>query len=217
MRPLMLLAASLLLTATAQAQPVRFEAGMHYKMVQPVQPTNNAEKIEVVEVFGYLCPHCNNFQPFIEPWSKRQADYVEYLRMPVVFQRAWEPFARFYYATEALGVLGQAHPAIFKAIHNDRQRFRNDEDLAAFVTQFGVSAEDYEKAAKSFAVDTKIRRATTMAQRYGVTGTPSVIINGKYLVTAKMAGGHAEFIEVIEYLVGLEGAELQKMLESAES
>ena len=89
--------------------------------------------------------------------------------------------------------------------------------LAAFVAPFGITAEDYDKAAKSFAVDTKIRRSTTMAQRYGVTGTPSVIINGKYLVTAKMAGGHAELIEVIEYLVGLEGAALQKRIETAAS
>ena len=142
MRPLMLLAASLLFLATAQAQPVRFEAGVHYKMVQPVQPTNDANKIEVVEVFGYLCPHCHNFQPFIEPWSKRQAETVDYQRMPVVFQRAWEPFARCYYASEALGILDQAHPAIFTAIHTERQRLRTNGDLAAFVTQFGVSAED---------------------------------------------------------------------------
>ena len=215
MRQLMLLAITLLLTATAQAQPVRFEAGVHYMMVQPAQPTNDAGKVEVVEVFGYLCPHCANFQPFIEPWSKQKPEFVEFRRMPVVFQRAWEPFARFYYASEALGILDQAHPAIFKAIHTERQRLRSDEDLGAFVSQFGVSADDYATAARSFAVDTKIRRSTTMSQRYGVTGTPSVIINGKYRVTAKMAGGHAELIEVIEYLVNLEGGELQKKLEQA--
>ena len=83
MRPLMLLAASLLLTATIQAQPVRYQAGVHYKMVQPAQPTNDADKVEVVEVFGYLCPHCQNFQPYIGSWSDRQPDYVEFLRMPV--------------------------------------------------------------------------------------------------------------------------------------
>ena len=215
MRQLMLLVTLLMLTAAAQAQPVRFEVGVHYKMVQPAQPTNNADKVEVVEVFGYLCSHCNNFQPFIDSWSERQPESVDYLRMPVVFQRAWGPFARFYYATEALGILGQAHPAIFKAIHTDRQRLRSDEDLAGFVSQFGVSAEDYQRAARSFAVDTKMRRAVTMAQRYGVTGTPSVIVNGKYLVTASMAGGHAEFIEVIEFLVSLEGEVLQERVEQA--
>ena len=210
MKLLMLLASGLLLAATATAQPVRFEAGVHYKMVQPAQPTNDANKVEVVEVFGYLCPHCSNFQPFIEAWSKRQPESVEYLRMPVVFQRAWEPFARFYYATEALGILDQAHPAIFNALHTEHQRIRTEGDLADFVSQFGVSSADYEKAARSFAVDTKMRRGVSMGQRYGVTGTPSVIVNGKYLVTAKMAGGLTEFIQVIEFLVGLESDALQQ-------
>ena len=210
----LLLATSLLLAATADAQPVRFEAGVHYKMVQPAQPTNNADKVEVLEVFGYLCPSCSHFQPFIEAWSKGQAESVDYLRMPVVFQPAWKPFARFYYAAEALGILDQAHPAIFRAIHIERQRIRTDGDLANFVSQFGVSTEDYKKAAHSFSVDAKMRRGATMGQRHGVASTPSVIVNGKYRVTGKMAGGYAELIEVIEFLVRLESDALSQNLES---
>lgn len=193
------------LTATAQD----FQQGVHYQLIQPPQPTNDASKVEVVEVFGYTCPHCANFQPFIEPWTESAGDQVDFRRMPVIFQRGWEPFARAYYTAEALGILEESHVALFNAIHKDRKRLRTDEELAEFFTQFDVSAEDYLKTARSFAVETKLRRAVTLTQRYGVTGTPSIVINGKYLAMARMAGGNNELIQLIEYLVEKESAQLE--------
>jgi len=219
-----MLASAAVLTAfagSAQAQvqaggDVEYQAGVHYQLIQPPQPTNDAERIEVVEVFGYTCPHCANFQPDIEPWSERASDQqVDFKRMPVVFSRSWEPFARAYYTAEALGILGEAHGALFDALHTQRKRLRTDQDLASFFADFGVSEEEYLATARSFAVETRLRRATALVQRYGVTGTPSIVVNGKYLTMARMAGGYKELLDVVDHLVALESAKLQSDEEAA--
>ena len=99
--------------------------------------------------------------------------------------------------------------------HKERKRLRTDEDLADYFTSFGVSEDDYFKTARSFAVETRMRRAAALAQRYGVTGTPSVVVNGKYLAMARMAGGYNELIQLIDHLVAMEAASLQSADEDA--
>ena len=199
--------AALALASTASAQLEPFKAGVDYKLVQPAQPTNDSSKVEVVEVFGYLCRHCANLQPYIDPWSHNLPENIEYKRIPVVFQRSWEPLARAYYTAEALGVLEEAHLAVFDALHKARQNLRSNEDLASFfATSFGISEDTYLKTAKSFSVETKLRRGVTVAQRYGVTGTPSVVINGKYLANGTMAKSYERLMEIIDYLVAQETA-----------
>ena len=192
------------LFAQAAAEP--FQEGVHYQLIQPAQPTANADKVEVVEVFGYTCPHCANFQPHMDSWLERQGDDVDFSRIPVVFSPAWEPFARAYYTALALNVLDQSHGALFDALHKQRKPLRSPEDLATFFTEFGVSEEDFLKTTKSFAVNTRVTRGTTTAQRYGVTGTPSMVINGRYLTTGRMAGSMQKVIQVTDYLIAKESA-----------
>jgi len=124
----------------------------------------------------------------------------------VVFSPSWEPYARAYYAAEALGILEASHQAMFDKLHRERKRFRSMEEIAEFYTDFGVSKEDFLKATESFAVDTKLRRGMVMSQRYGVEGTPSLIIDGKYRTSVVMAGSPDAAITLTNQLVAQEGA-----------
>lgn len=200
----MMLAAMLLSFGASAQNTTNYVAGKDYKVIEPAQPTDDASQVEVVEVFGYLCPHCATFQPYIEPWAEDRPDRVNYYRVPVVFQRSWEPLARAYYTAEALGILDQSHLALFKALHSERRPLRNTDELAEFFTSFGVTREQFDSAAKSFSVQTKLTRGTNQARRWGVSGTPSVIINGKYLTTGSMAGSYERMIQIIDHLVAEE-------------
>ncbi len=194
--------------APAMGQGGNYVPGKDYKLIEPAQPTDDATQVEVVEVFGYLCPHCATFQPYIEPWSKNRPDRVTYQRVPVVFQRSWEPLARAYYTAEALGILEESHNALFRALHTERRPLRNTDDLANFFTSFGVTREEFDNTAKSFTVQTKLSRGVNQARRWGVTGTPSVVINGKYLANGSMAGSYERLIQIVDHLVAQELASL---------
>jgi thiol:disulfide interchange protein DsbA len=197
---LALVASSALLPALS-SQAGGIDPTGKYELVLPPQPTDTPDKIEVVEVFWYGCPHCFNFLPTIEQYSKNKPDYVAVRHMPAIFRDSWVAHARAFYTAEVLGVQEKIHRPLFEAIHVHKQRMDTRESLAAFFEQHGVSKADFEKTYNSFAVQTLMRKSQVMQQRYGVRGTPTVIVNGKYRVSGSLAGPPQEMIKVIEALV----------------
>ncbi len=53
-------------------------------------------------------------------------------------------------------------------------------------------------------MDTKVKQAFVMGQRYKITGVPSVVVNGKYLTSSSIAGSHANVLMVMDDLVAKE-------------
>lgn len=197
----------LVVTSLAWAQPTRFQEGTHYERIESPAEVEDDGRVEVVEVFGYPCPHCHNFQPYIEEWTADLPDYVEFRRVPVIFQRAWEPFARAYYTAEVLDVLEAGHSDLFNALHEEGRRLRTIAELAEFWSDYGISAEEFKKTAGSFAVDSRLRKARSETGSWGVRGTPSVIVDNKWRVSARRGGSYEEMLQVVDYLVDMEAPE----------
>lgn len=192
----------LLLFATAAAAA----QGGGFTRLNPVQPTASQDRVEVREFFSYACPHCFTFKPKLEAWLKQAPEQVTFVRTPVVFQEAWRPLAQAYYAAEALGVLDKIHQPLFEAIHVKQQRFRNADDLIAFFAEQGVPRERAAEVFASFRVDMLMRQGAQALRSYRIESTPTVVVNGKYVVTPNTAGGQERMIEVIDRLVRQEVA-----------
>ncbi|WP_455203745.1 thiol:disulfide interchange protein DsbA/DsbL [Kaarinaea lacus] len=193
-----------LLLCTLSATAATFKEKIHYERVEPAQPTSTGDKIEVVEMFWYGCPHCNNLEPHVERWLKRKPANAEFVRIPAVFRPQWELHARAFYTAEVLNVLEKTHTAMFAAIHNQKRNLNSEKELMEFFAQQGVSNEDFKRVFKSFAVEAKVRRAKDLSQRYGIPGVPALIVNGKYRTGAQLAGGNANIFKVVNFLVDKE-------------
>jgi thiol:disulfide interchange protein DsbA len=178
-----------------------YREGEHYFTLPHPVKTVADDKIEVVEAFGYACPHCNNFEPLLSRWRQRQADDVVFVGLPVVFGRSWEPLARAYYIAQMSGKVEQTHQPMFDAIHRQRKRFNSAQALAEFYAPFGIDQKKFIELYDSFAVDMKLKQGESKLRGYGVTGVPTMVVNGKYRVTAASAGGHEEMLKVVDYLV----------------
>jgi thiol:disulfide interchange protein DsbA len=184
-----------------EAEPEPFQNGVQYETLPFAVKTADPARVEVTEMFGYLCPHCNAFEPLISSWQKRQDAGVQFVRVPVVFGRSWEPFARAYYTAELMGVVDKSHQQMFDAIHLNKQRFSKPEDMVEFYGKLGVDTEKFSKLMNSFAVNTKLNQGESKTRSYEITGVPTMVVNGKYRVTAASAGGHKQMLEVVDYLV----------------
>jgi thiol:disulfide interchange protein DsbA len=200
------MAALTLPALTAQAAGI--DPSGKYDLVTPPQPTDTPGKVEVVEVFWYGCPHCFTFLPNMEQYAKTKPDYVAVRHMPAIFRDSWVNHARAYYTAELLGVQDKIHRPLFETIHLRKQPLDTEDELMKFFEGYGVSNEDFKKTYNSFAVESLLRKSQVMQQRYGVRGTPTVIVNGKYRVSGSLAGPPEDMIKVIEALVELEKAQL---------
>jgi thiol:disulfide interchange protein DsbA len=190
-----------LLCPATEAFAAKYKEKIHYELVQPPQPTTTDGKVEVVEMFWYGCPHCNNLEPYVHRWLKRKPKEAEFVRIPAVFRPSWEIHARAFYTAEVLGVLDKTHSAMFNAIHNQRRKLATEEELMEFFAEHGVSNDDFKRVFKSFAVEAKVRRAKDLSHRYGIQGVPALIVDGKYRTSAQLAGGPANIFKVVNFLV----------------
>ncbi|MCC6208165.1 MAG: thiol:disulfide interchange protein DsbA/DsbL [Gammaproteobacteria bacterium] len=208
-----ILVGSLLLLAAVAAQaavPLRFQEGVDYELVTPAQPTSDPSKVEVMEVFWYGCPHCYRFQPSLERWLQTKPENVNFVRLPAILNESWALATQAYYAEEALGVTDNIHIALFNAIHRDKRHLDSEKDMMKFFGEQGVSEDQFRSAFHSFGVESKVQRARQMTQRYGIDGTPSVIINGKYRTGPGMTRSYERLIDVMNFLVAQESRSLAK-------
>lgn len=201
----LLCSALLAVVATFNVQADDIVAGQHYQEIKPPVPTSvGADKVEVLELFWYGCPHCYAFEPQLKEWLAKKPDYVEFVRVPAVFAHNWEVHARAYYAAIQLGVLDKVHSALFDAIHRDGRKVFSEDELVAFFADQGVPEAEFRKAYESFDVDTKTRHAISLTRQYGITGVPAIIINGKYRTSGQEAGDYGTLLKVVETLADKE-------------
>jgi thiol:disulfide interchange protein DsbA len=195
-----------LLTGVIMATPLAAQQDIEgrYIVLKPAQPTQTGDKIEVVEVFWYGCPHCYSFEPFLEAWLKTKPEDVELLRVPGVLNQQWIPHARAYYTAEKLGIVDKVHRPLFDALHKEKKIVYTDEQLKDFFTVHGVSADEFTKTYNSPEVEAKIRQAYFLARDYKLTGVPSVVVNGKYLTSGSHAGTYEMLINVVNTLIARE-------------
>lgn len=175
--------------------------GEGFENVIPPQPTQEKDKVEVIEFFWYGCPHCYTFEPFLAKWAKTLPANVQFVRQPAILSPKWAAGAHAYFVAEALGVVDQIHGAIYEAIHKERRSLDTEDQLAEFFGEHGVAKEDFHQAYNSFIVTTRMRQAESMPERYGVTGTPAIVINGKYRSNGTLAKTYPGLISVMDQLI----------------
>ena len=197
--------AGLMVLAAQSALAVDLVEGVNYKTLKPAVPTNVAPgKVEVVEVFWYACGHCYLLEPKLEAWEKKgKPANVELIRMPAVWNELLKTHARLFYTIEILG-RPELNNEAFREINVRGNRLDTPDKIEAFFTSRGVPKADFQKAFSGFAVESKLARATDLNKRYRITSTPTVVVNGKYVTDAGMAGGEDKLFQVINALAARE-------------
>jgi len=217
----LVLAVSLLsLASIGQAQGAKlvpYQEGLHYFLIDgaPAIPTG---QMELVEAFSYLCSHCNTFEPYISAWKNRKPDHVEFRRIPVVFGRgSWELYARGYVTAEMMNVGEDAHSALMDRLWKEKNTMRSMEELAEFYAKFGVDKEKFLATSGSFAVETRLKRDQQKLQSFGITATPTLVLNGKYRIAGNAAVPNFDvMLDVVDFLIESESAGTQQSSAAAD-
>jgi thiol:disulfide interchange protein DsbA len=170
-------------------------------------PTANPAKIEVAEVFSYICPHCFHFDPILSAWMKDQKPDVALVRVHASWSPAMEAYQRGFYTTKALKIEEKTHVAIFNAIHTGNKEFKDAQAWADFLSAFGVTKQSVLAAYDSEAVSKQVADSNKLFRSYQVSGTPELIVEGKYRISTRFSGSQEEMLKVIQFLVNKARAE----------
>lgn len=181
-----------------------YKAGEDYKVITPQLETSSGKQIEILEFFWYGCPHCYQFEPHVKKWKESKPANVNFVRVPVVFRPSWKVHARMYYALEELGQLDKLHEKVFEELHVNKKGKRALENINAvtdFVVSHGVDRKAFTDAYNSFSVDSKVRKSIKLSKDYGITGVPTVGVNGKYSVNGPMAKTYENLVRILDDLI----------------
>lgn len=193
-----LIAATLAFSASAQDA---WQEGTHYQRLAHEVSASSGDGIEVVEIFWYGCGYCLEFEPYVQAWKEDMADDVNFIYLPAPMSRAAAEHAKAFYASEALDARDKTHDAFFQALAGERKSLNSASELADFVAEQGVDRDAFLKAYNSFGVKAQMERAMSVLRGAQVTGTPTVLVAGKYRTSPGMAGGYEEALAVVSYLV----------------
>ncbi|HWV14332.1 MAG TPA: thiol:disulfide interchange protein DsbA/DsbL [Cellvibrio sp.] len=178
-----------------------FVEGRDYEVIaEPVRPLDPS-KIEVSEVFFYTCPHCRHFEPLIENWAKKQQPDVKLVQIHTMWSPQMEPYQRGFYTAVTLNVKDKVQLAVFDAVHAQHKELATAEAWADFLATFGVDRKQVLATYNSFGVSSQIKQADARIRGYRVASTPALVIDGKYRISANLAGGHEAMLEVAQFLV----------------
>ena len=159
----------------------QFQNNKHYRTLSLAENMSaEQQRIEVVEVFAYSCNHCFNFETYLDQFEKSKADYIDFKKMPVVFNDAYKTHARIYYTAESLGNLDVMHRKVFKAMHLDRKSLIDENEIYQLFAEQGISKQQFLSRFRSFTVESKVKRAQRLTSKYKIRSTPTMVINGKY-------------------------------------
>ncbi len=230
-----LVATALVGSTRAGADPAPFKPieGQHYRLVSPPALTEvKPGQIEVIEFYSLGCPHCGEFEPYVQSWLKRKPANVAFKRVPATFNPFFRMMARVHFALEDIGASERLAPMLFDAIHvnpdpaltrplgewnNKSQRGEEAaaaeaekvcyQALATWIAARGADGKKFTAALNSPSMMVRLGRADATYRRYGVLGVPGVAVNGKYFTTAGRPLGiksYAELMATVDGLVGFE-------------
>ena len=195
-------AAALAYAVPGIAQQLRARPNFEYFEIPP-QPVAQGARVEVIEFFWYGCPYCSQLQPFLEGWLKRKPDDVDFRRTPAVFRQSWMPHARLFHTLDAVGELDRLHQAVYRAHHVERENLNDAEAAAAWAARNGVERNRFVTAYSAPETDRKVEQSIADTRRYEIKGTPSLVVDGRYVTSSGMSESISGVIGILDDLIRL--------------
>src|SRR5262245_20799588 len=192
--------ASFGLAVRAASQEIRARQNIEYRMI-PAQPIETGAAIEVIDFFWYGCPYCNELQPALEDWIKRKPADVTVRRIPVILRDNWAPHARIYYTLDLLREVERLHLKVYHSYHVEELAMSKPDVMEQWAIKNGIERRRWVDAYFSPEVDGRIARALQATKNYDIQGTPSVVVDGRYLTSSSMTPTVRGIVPVLEDLI----------------
>ncbi len=179
--------------------------------LDPPRPVATGERLEGIEFFYYGCPICYELEPHMTRWLATQAPgYIALRRVPTLSSEGWETLAKLYFTLEAIGEINRMHWPVYDNFHFDGKLLNDEKVMLEWVGQNGIDAKKFAEIYGSPAMQLKLAETRELMKTYDVRAVPTIIVDGKYLSSARLAGGTRQLMQIVDELVRLAKSERPK-------
>jgi thiol:disulfide interchange protein DsbA len=189
------------LALLAGAASAQIQLGRDFQRVEPPRSAAADGRIEVIEFFYYGCPVCYETQPFLSRWLVTAPEYVALRRVPALSTEAWGPLAKLFYTLDALGQIDRLHWQVYDSFHFEDVRLNDEKIMVDWAVRNGIDRQRFLGTYGSPEVAAKVTLARELLKAYDVRGVPTFIVDGKFLTSARLAGGTQQVVQVVDQLV----------------
>lgn len=203
MIPLRKALAALLLALAAAGVHAQAQLGRDYLRLDPPRAVASGDKIEVIEFFYYGCPVCYELEPKLSRWFFNGPGSVALRRVPAMSSDNWDNFAKLFYTLEAMGQLTRLHWPVYDNFHFNGIKLNEEAAMAGWVSSNGLDRQKFIDTYRSPEIQAKLVAARDMTRSYDITGVPSIVVDGKFLTSARMTGSTLALMRVVDQLVEL--------------
>ena len=179
----------------------KYQEGVHFEILKNTSAVRDSNKIEVVEVFWFGCNHCYALESYLTAWKRDLPSDVDFWKSHATWNEVLKIHARMFYTARALGVEKQLVPAAFNTIQTEGRRLTGNSELEYYFVGFGVEREKYKSVSSSFGVNNALKQADQRMKQWNITGVPTLIVNGKYKVSASRNIGTDGLLDVVNFLI----------------
>lgn len=211
-----LVCVSLLLISTQSFAEDLWKEGTHYSTLPFPIKTENPEKIEVLEIFWYGCPHCYEFNnDHLKKWEGSLPENVYFTLMPATF-RGWVEHAKVFYAAKILGIQEDMHQELFDTIQANQQKYKTVDSLKPLFLKRGIDSAAFGQLfetggfRKVSQIDQAVEQAEKKVNSVKISGVPALVVNGKYKVGVREAGSLGNMLKVVDFLIEKESKAIGK-------
>jgi len=170
--------------------------------LDPPRPVATGERIEVIEFFYYGCPICYELEPHMTRWLATQAPgYIALRRIPALSSEGWETLAKLYFTLEAVGEVNRLHWPVYDSFHFDGMLLNEEKVMLEWVGHNAIDAKKFAEIYGSPAIQAKLSQSRELMKAYDVRGVPTIVVDGKYLSSARLAGGTRQLMQIVDELV----------------
>ncbi len=184
--------------------------GVNYRaLATPI--VTSGEQIEVMEFFWYGCPHCESFEKPLHQWHKTMAADVRLVQSPAIWNDLMKLHAKVFFIVQNMTDGDKAHAALFQEVvglREIRDIKLQTQKMAEFLQNFGLSQTDFEQQLASAEINQQLAQAIKLMSQSEIDGTPSIVVNGRYLVLNQSAKSFEQVLDIARFLVEKEKGRL---------
>ena len=188
----------LLIFGLALAFPVYAKESIrgHFEIVGSVPSVHSVKKVVFEEFMNFGCPHCNTLHNASKDFRKKFADKVEFIDIPIVFRGQDDSPLRLYYVARKIGKGKLIKDELFKASFTHGVNIF-DSGIANYLARSLGMNKEFQKEKDQAWVNKLIKEGERKSAIYGVSGTPTVVIQRALKMEIGPYGTMSEFIKIV--------------------